>query len=78
VVSSGRSGWYYRVIEEGAVAAGDTLDLVERPLPDWTVARVFALLIGGAGKREGAALRSLANMEALAVNWRARAQKLLS
>ena len=30
----------------GDVAAGDSLRLVERPLPQWTVARVFALLIG--------------------------------
>ena len=78
VVSSGRSGWYYRVIEEGTVAAGEALDLIERPLPDWTVARVFTLLIGGAGKREPAALRALADMDALATNWRARAEKLLA
>ena len=78
VVSSGRSGWYYRVIEEGAVAAGEALDLIERPLPDWTVARVFTLLIGGAGKRKPAALRALADMDALATNWRARAEKLLA
>ncbi|MGV1684084.1 MOSC domain-containing protein [Sphingopyxis sp. NJF-3] len=78
VVSSGRSGWYYRVIEEGTVAAGEALELIERPLPDWTVARVFTLLIGGAGKREPAALRALADMDALATNWRVRAEKLLA
>ncbi|SKB29267.1 MOSC domain-containing protein [Sphingopyxis flava] len=77
VVSSGRCGWYYRVIEEGAVAEGDALEPVERSLPNWTVARVFALLIGGAGKREPDALRTLAEMEALAASWRARAKKLL-
>ena len=73
-----RSGWYYRVIEEGAVTAGDTLDLVERPLPDWSVERVFHLLVGGGGKREPAALRDLAAMNALATTWRVRAEKLLS
>jgi MOSC domain-containing protein YiiM len=78
VVRTRRSGWYYRVIEEGAVAAGDALDLVDRPLPDWTVERVFTLLVGGAGKREPAALRALADMDALATSWRARAQKLLA
>jgi MOSC domain-containing protein YiiM len=77
VVTTRRSGWYYRVIEEGAVAAGDTLDLVDRPLPDWSVERVFHLLIGGAGKREPGALRDLAAMDALATTWRARAGKLL-
>jgi MOSC domain-containing protein YiiM len=78
VVTTRRSGWYYRVVEEGAVAAGDILDLVERPLPDWSVERVFHLLIGGAGKREPAALRDLVAMDALATTWRARAEKLLA
>ena len=77
VVSSRRGGWYYRVIEDGAVGAGDALELIERPLPDWSVERVFHLLIGGAGKREPAALRALAAMDLLAANWRARAEKLL-
>ncbi|MDX8357668.1 MOSC domain-containing protein [Sphingopyxis terrae] len=77
VVTSRRGGWYYRVIEDGAVGAGDALELIERPLPDWSVERVFHLLIGGAGKREPAALRTLAAMDLLAANWRARAEKLL-
>ena len=59
------------------MGAGDALDLMERPLPDWSVERVFHLLIGGAGKREPAALRALAAMDLLAANWRARAEKLL-
>lgn len=77
VVTTRRSGWYYRVIEEGAVAAGDTLELVDRPLADWSVDRAFHLLIGGAGKRQPDALRALAAMDALATTWRARAVKLL-
>jgi MOSC domain-containing protein YiiM len=77
VVTTRRSGWYYRVIEEGRVAAGDALALVERPLPEWSVERVFHLLIGGAGKREPEALRALAAMDSLATSWRARAEKLL-
>lgn len=77
VVTTRRSGWYYRVIEEGAVAAGDRLDLIDRPLPAWSIERTFHLLIGGAGKREPAALRALAGMDALATSWRVRAQKLL-
>ena len=77
VVTSRRGGWYYRVIEDGAVGAGDALELIDRPLPDWSVERVFHLLIGGAGKREPAALRALAAMDLLAANWRARAEKLL-
>lgn len=77
VVTTRRSGWYYRVIEEGAVGAGDRLDLTERPFPDWSVERVFHLLIGGRGKREPTALRDLAAMDVLATSWRTRAEKLL-
>lgn len=77
VVKTRRSGWYYRVIEEGVVAAGDALTLVDRPMPEWTVECVFGLLIGGEGKREPAALRELSAMDALATTWRTRAQKLL-
>ena len=77
VVTSRRGGWYCRVIEDGAVGAGDALELIDRPLPDWSVEHVFHLLIGGTGKREPAALRALAAMDLLAANWRARAEKLL-
>ncbi|WP_024869921.1 MOSC domain-containing protein [Pseudoxanthomonas suwonensis] len=44
VQDSGRSGWYYRVLEPGEVGAGDELVLVERPYPDWTLPRLAALL----------------------------------
>ncbi|CAK14770.1 MOSC domain-containing protein [Pseudomonas entomophila] len=44
VQQSGRTGWYYRVLEEGVVAAGDTLDVVERPYGEWSVARLSAVL----------------------------------
>jgi MOSC domain-containing protein YiiM/ferredoxin-NADP reductase len=35
-----RTGWYYRVLEEGWVQAGDDIVLVERLWPDWTIERV--------------------------------------
>src|SRR3546814_4312488 len=50
VVKTRRTGWYYRVLEPGAVCAGEALDLVERPYPDWPLASLFGLLIGGEAK----------------------------
>ena len=44
VQQSGRTGWYYRVLEEGVVSAGDSLQLVERPFADWSLARLSAVL----------------------------------
>ena len=44
VQDSGRSGWYYRVLEPGQVEAGDELVLLARPYPDWPLPRLAALL----------------------------------
>jgi MOSC domain-containing protein YiiM len=33
VEAAGITGWYYRVLEPGTVAAGDTIELLERPNP---------------------------------------------
>lgn len=44
VQQSGRTGWYYRVLEEGVVSAGDSLKRVERPFADWSLARLSAVL----------------------------------
>jgi MOSC domain-containing protein YiiM len=64
------------VIEEGAVKAGDALTLLDRPHPEWSVARVIGLLIAGEGKADRAAVRDLAGLDVLAENWRMRAAKL--
>jgi MOSC domain-containing protein YiiM len=78
VIRTGRSGYYFRVIEEGLVAAGDVIEQVAQY--GWTVERAFQMLIGGLHKADGAdvALRELAGMETLAANWRARALQLLT
>lgn len=72
-----RPGWYYRVIEEGAVAAGDTMELIDRPFASWSVARVFGLLIAGDHKTDRAGLEALGTVTALAEPWARRRVKLL-
>lgn len=76
VVRTARSGWYYRVIESGSVAPGETIELIDRPLPEWSVVRCFALLVGGAHKADPAAIRALAGQPLLAEPWRKRAAQL--
>ena len=76
MVESGRTGWYYRVIEEGSVAAGDAIELTSRVHPEWSVARVFDLLIGGQRKGAKAELKDLSRLRELADGWRERARKL--
>jgi MOSC domain-containing protein YiiM len=77
VISSRRSGWYYRVREEGEVAAGDAFELIDRPWPQWTIARVFGLLVAGEHKKDRAGLTALGEVKALAEPWRKRRASLL-
>lgn len=61
IVASGRCGWYFRVIEPGEVAAGDSLERIAIGEVAWSVARVFrALVAGKATREEFAALADLA------------------
>lgn len=39
---TGRTGWYYRVLEEGKAGAGDDIKVVERPLPKWPLERLIS------------------------------------
>lgn len=77
MVKARRAGWYYRVLEEGVAAAGDALQLIERPYPDWSVSRTFGLLIAGDHKRDRDGLDALGQVAALAKPWKARRAKLL-
>jgi len=76
VVKTRRTGWYYRVLEPGEVRAGDTLGLVERPYPEWPLASLFGLLIGGEAKDRPADLRALRDVPVLAETWKIRRAKL--
>ncbi|BBD97757.1 MOSC domain-containing protein [Sphingobium amiense] len=76
IIRTARCGVYFRVIREGEAEAGGRMDLLDRPLPDWSVARLFRLLIGGGHRHDAAAVRQLADMTLLAEVWRDRASKL--
>jgi len=76
MIKTARSGLYFRVIREGEAQGGSVMPLLERPHPQWSIARVFRLLIGGGHKEDREAVRALAAMPVLAENWRERARKL--
>jgi MOSC domain-containing protein YiiM len=44
VQNSLRAGWYCRVAQPGWVQAGDAMDLVARPHPGWSIARLLRLI----------------------------------
>jgi MOSC domain-containing protein YiiM len=68
VVENGRTGWYFRVLAPGTVAAGMTLTLLERPCPEWTIARANECMYGDALDR--AAAKQLAYLPQLSASWR--------
>ncbi|MGY3299394.1 MOSC domain-containing protein YiiM [Pseudomonas sp. TE6288] len=74
VQQSGRTGWYYRVLEEGEVQAGDALQLVERPYGQWSVARLSAVLFDK--QLEPGLLRECLELP-LVPNWRRTLEKRL-
>ena len=44
MVRSGRAGWYYRVLQEGSIQAGDDIHLDRRPNPDFRFDRLVEIV----------------------------------
>jgi MOSC domain-containing protein YiiM len=75
VQEQGRAGWYYRVLEEGEVGSEDRLLPLERPHPDWPLARLLRIFYRDTLDRDG--LAALAALAVLAPGWRDIAAKRL-
>lgn len=67
VEASGRTGWYLRVLEEGQVRVGDAVRLIDRPWPEWTVARATGVM---RRRDDLAGAAQLAALPVLASSWR--------
>ena len=72
MVKNGRAGWYYRVLQTGFIAAGDSVTLHDRPNPDFPFARLVAL--AARAKATPAELARMAEMPGLASSWQASAR----
>lgn len=64
VARSGRTGWYYQVLQTGVFAAGDTLTLTERPSPWLTLTHYWNTI--NAHRPDIALLRRIAAAPGLA------------
>lgn len=72
MVKTGLSGWYYRVLREGTIAAGAPITLAERPNRDFAFSRLVEIAnFGGASLAE---LNALATMPGVARNIAVRAR----
>jgi MOSC domain-containing protein YiiM len=76
VQQTGRTGWYWRVLEPGTVQAGDALTLTERAWPDWPLARLLRVFYVDVLDRD--ALRELATLPCVPASWRSRAEQRLA
>lgn len=63
-----RTGWYYRVLEEGWIEAGNELVLIERSYPEWSLAKILNILY----KRDldPDVLLEVSQIKALTASWR--------
>ncbi len=65
---SGKTGWYYRVLQPGIVSVGDQIKLVERAHADWPLAKLIAARFDKNLEEEVAA--ELAGLDVMAEGWR--------
>jgi len=75
LTSSGRPGFYFRVLEEGEVGAGDEIVKVFEPKERMTISEINALLYSPQHPRES--LERALRLKALSVGWRASFEALL-
>lgn len=75
VQSTGRTGWYYRVLTPGIVAPEDRLVLLDRRSPDWTLRRIWQVFYVDPLNRTE--LSGIAALERLAQGWRGHAVRRL-
>lgn len=68
VRTSGRTGWYFRVLSEGFIEAGSVVTRTDRPYPKWTIRAVAGEMNGK--QTDSEALTFLATCPLLSEQWR--------
>ena len=76
VQETGKTGFYFRVLEEGEVGVGDGIALVERPRPEATLVKANRVM--HRDKNDRAAMERLLAAPELSANWRRTFEKRLS
>lgn len=68
IQNTGRTGWYYRVLQEGYIKSGQTFELLERPYPKWTISACNDVMY--VHKKDVKLAEELASCDLLAGNWK--------
>jgi MOSC domain-containing protein YiiM len=66
---TGKTGWYFRVLQTGTLETGDELSLIDRPCPDWNLREVILARFNPRLDPEIAI--ALSELDELAEPWRA-------
>lgn len=75
VQRTGRTGWYFRVLQEGIVAPQDSLVLEDRVSPEWSIHRIWRTFYIDTMNRSE--LGAIAALPTLAQGWRDHAARRL-
>lgn len=75
IQNSGRTGWYFRVLQEGYIISGIDIELIDRPYPQWTIAACNEVMY--LYKEDLRLADDLASCELLAPNWKRTLKKRL-
>jgi len=75
MIRTGMSGWYTRVLEAGPIEAGTAIDLLDRPNPEWSIARFNRFINSHGGTAEE--LAELAKLRGLPRVWQRAAHAAL-
>ncbi|MEM7558492.1 MAG: MOSC domain-containing protein [Planctomycetota bacterium] len=73
VQKTGRTGWYFRVLETGSINSGDQLELIDRPHPEFTVQRAHKIM--HAKPRSAEADLLLSQCLSLSASWREQLER---
>ncbi|EKN69812.1 MOSC domain-containing protein [Neobacillus bataviensis LMG 21833] len=71
--NTGKTGWYFRVLREGFVEAGQSFTLLDRPYPQWTIQKANQVI--HARQQNFSDMQELACCELLAPGMRATLAK---
>ena len=67
--STGRTGWYYRVLREGDVGEGDEMVLLTRPNPTWPLSRLQHFTYHAKDAADGRICATITRLEGLSAEF---------
>lgn len=70
VQESLKTGWYYRVLEEGSLKQGDTIELIDRPYPEYSLTYLLTILYKKENCLDKEILNKLLKIKSLALSWK--------